>query len=117
MGKFFVLKEMADFQCKNKKCIPLWQICNGYDECGDGSDENNHTLCRRWPTTCASNQFKCTNDKCIDLTKVCDHFDDCGDLSDEKGCHQGVCNRETKGGCQHNCSTIGEGSYICICPR
>lgn len=22
------------FQCTNKRCIPLWQICNGFDECG-----------------------------------------------------------------------------------
>ncbi|KAF7489353.1 hypothetical protein SSS_07649 [Sarcoptes scabiei] len=105
------------FQCHNKKCIPLWLICNGFDECGDGSDENNHTLCRKWPTLCSSNQYKCANDRCIEMSKVCDHFDDCGDLSDEKGCHQGVCDSTTKGGCQHNCSSIGSDSYICVCPR
>ena len=105
------------FQCNNKRCIPLWQICNGQDECGDGSDENNHTLCRKWPLPCLANQFKCGNEQCIAMEKVCDHNDDCGDLSDEKGCHKGVCNRETKGNCQHNCTAVGDGGYICVCPR
>lgn len=108
------------FQCRNKRCIPLWQICNGQDDCGDGSDENNHTLCRRWPLPCLASQYKCANEQCIPMEKVCDHVDDCGDLSDEKGCHKGTCNKETKGGCQHNCTSIGtpsEGGYICVCPR
>lgn len=106
------------FQCNNRKCIFLWQVCNALDDCGDGSDENNHTLCRKWPLPCREGQFKCShNHKCIDKAKVCDHNDDCGDLSDELGCHLGVCDAETKGGCAHNCTLIGEGSFICVCPR
>ena len=28
------------FLCKNKKCIPEQLKCNGFDDCGDESDEN-----------------------------------------------------------------------------
>lgn len=114
----FQCDQATKYQCNNKKCIPLWQICNGLDDCGDGSDENNHTLCKRWPLPCLSSQFKCANDKCISHEQVCDRHDDCGDLSDENGCHQGKCSKNgDKGGCQHNCTTLDKGGYICTCPR
>lgn len=116
MCQDFQCDQSRKFQCLNNKCIPLWQICNNEDDCGDGSDENNHTLCKRWPVPCFSNQFKCANDKCISHEQVCDHNDDCGDLSDEKGCHQGKCMKEDRGGCQHNCTTLPSGGYICTCP-
>ena len=27
------------FQCKNRKCISKYNLCNGKDDCGDNSDE------------------------------------------------------------------------------
>ena len=29
-----------EFQCNNGSCIPLNMTCNGYDDCGDNSDED-----------------------------------------------------------------------------
>lgn len=105
------------FQCQNNKCIPLWQLCNGNDDCGDGSDENNHQLCGKLtPLPCLATEFKCTNGKCIPRVEVCNRKDDCGDLSDERGCHEGTCDAATRGGCEHNCTTLGDANgYICTC--
>ncbi|XP_067141896.1 low-density lipoprotein receptor-related protein 2 isoform X5 [Centruroides vittatus] len=105
------------FQCKNRRCIPKWQTCNGRNDCGDGSDENDHSMCYRPPPSCKKGQFKCANGKCIELTKVCDHEDDCRDLSDEVGCNVGKCDTVTKGGCQHNCTSLKDNGYICICDK
>ena len=29
------------WKCPNEKCIPKNYVCNGEDDCGDGSDERN----------------------------------------------------------------------------
>ena len=60
------------------------------DNCGDGSDENNMTLCANRPKSCPNifSDFKCANGNCVDRSKICDLQNDCGDFSDENGCHE-----------------------------
>uniref|UniRef100_H2YAY1 EGF-like domain-containing protein n=1 Tax=Ciona savignyi TaxID=51511 RepID=H2YAY1_CIOSA len=70
------------FQCANEKCIYTSYRCNGIDDCGDNSDEDDE-LCGG---TCRSYQFQCNNGKCIYTSWKCDGDDDCGDNSDEAGC-------------------------------
>lgn len=84
----YTCNTLRRFQCNNHKCIPLYQKCDGIDNCGDGSDENNMTICSRRPRPSIFNEFRCANEKCIEAEKICNHVDDCGDNSDELGCRK-----------------------------
>jgi hypothetical protein len=58
-------------------------VCNGVDDCGDGSDETNCTT-----HGCKSDQLKCADkQQCIDMSDVCNGVVKCNDMSDEKDCH------------------------------
>ncbi|XP_044066157.1 suppressor of tumorigenicity 14 protein homolog [Siniperca chuatsi] len=66
------------FQCTNNLCINKTLQCDGWKDCGDGSDENH--------CTCTASQMKCKNGRCKPKFWECDGFDDCGDNSDEEMC-------------------------------
>merc|ERR1711970_545036 len=68
------------FSCDNGNCINASWKCDGDNDCGDMSDENN---CE---AKCRANQFTCDNKKCVPANWKCDNMDDCGDNSDEKNC-------------------------------
>ncbi|XP_007180812.1 atrial natriuretic peptide-converting enzyme isoform X2 [Balaenoptera acutorostrata] len=67
-----------NFLCASGICVPRKLLCNGYNDCGDWSDE---THCN-----CSENLFHCHTGKCLNYSLVCDGYDDCGDLSDEQNC-------------------------------
>ncbi|XP_035513490.1 suppressor of tumorigenicity 14 protein homolog [Morone saxatilis] len=66
------------FQCTNNLCINSTLQCDGWNDCGDGSDEDG--------CTCEASQMKCKNGRCKPKFWKCDGNDDCGDNTDEENC-------------------------------
>lgn len=81
----------GQFQCNNSQCIHPTSLCDGVNDCRDGSDESN---CATY--TCLNSQFKCNgNDtvppRCIPSSQVCNKINNCPLGEDEQNCPPPTC--------------------------
>uniref|UniRef100_A0AAR2LLU3 Suppressor of tumorigenicity 14 protein homolog n=1 Tax=Pygocentrus nattereri TaxID=42514 RepID=A0AAR2LLU3_PYGNA len=105
------------FQCDNDVCINPKLKCDGYDDCGDMSDEKN--------CVCEAFHVKCRNGFCKPKFWHCDGVNDCGDNTDEENCghckagevacRNGRCVPEYKKCDGHN--DCGDGTDESECPK
>lgn len=92
-----VVCEKGYFRCKNKiKCIDVGFVCDGDQDCDDGSDEQYGTdgpCVRNDKLPCdLEHNFRCDRDRCINREMVCDGIKHCHDNSDES---TALCTNET----------------------
>ncbi|XP_039628542.1 low-density lipoprotein receptor-like [Polypterus senegalus] len=73
------------FQCANERCVPYRWICDGTDDCGDGSDEL-YSSCQL--KTCSPSEFSCGGamNQCVPREWHCDSKVDCENGADELNC-------------------------------
>lgn len=77
------------FMCPSTgRPIPTDYLCDGYEDCADGADEENcgsGFQCEAYETKCAS------GGKCVNLVFRCDGLNHCPDGSDELDCETRQC--------------------------
>ncbi|CAL8343607.1 unnamed protein product [Boreogadus saida] len=103
------------FRCDNNRCVYSHELCNTVDDCGDGSDEKPENCREPTPGPCSEEQYKCGNGQCVPQQYVCDDYDDCGDQSDELGCVNGSARSCSEDLCEHNCTDVTGGGFLCSC--
>ncbi|XP_072048711.1 LOW QUALITY PROTEIN: sortilin-related receptor-like [Amphiura filiformis] len=90
--------ESYQFECRNGHCVPEYWKCDGDNDCGDWSDEQQCATTPYpyydWTTEspveeCSTFKYPCgpgASQACIWRWWVCDGEDDCGNGADEENC-------------------------------
>lgn len=77
----------GEFPCTYQKCIRIEFKCDGDNDCGDWSDEDD---CQKTVNSCSTGQFRCNSGKCIPEQFRCDKQQDCENNEDESNCDPNV---------------------------
>ncbi|CAD5123495.1 DgyrCDS11838 [Dimorphilus gyrociliatus] len=83
-----LVNDSSLFKCNNSEFIHIWAVCNGKNDCVDGSDEIGCTL------ECPSSFYSCGNGECIPFSYQCDQKEDCSNGKDESNCVLKTCDQD-----------------------
>ncbi|KAG7248657.1 hypothetical protein CRUP_030117, partial [Coryphaenoides rupestris] len=75
----FTVQCVADCSSTQFRCGDNERYCDGYSDCGDGSDEPQ--TCP--PRSCPVGKFQCQDGNCTYPADICNGHQDCADGSDE----------------------------------
>ncbi|XP_066483571.1 SCO-spondin-like [Tiliqua scincoides] len=94
-----LLCTQGQFACEVFGCVEAAFVCDGQEDCLDGSDERHcgeYSPSSGWggvplspvlpPSACSNKQFSCGSGECLALERRCDLHQDCQDRSDEANC-------------------------------
>lgn len=96
---------LHEFRCDNGACISKRFVCDNYQDCSKGEDEDNCPIIK----SCSYNSFKCRIDgTCLPMEKYCNKVDDCVDKSDEDCSFKLNLSSNTSNNCASNL-----GLFIC----
>ncbi|XP_060807225.1 prolow-density lipoprotein receptor-related protein 1 [Amyelois transitella] len=89
------------FHCGRGVCIDAQYMCDGDDDCPDGSDEDSSPTGPCANRTCSELYMQCDVNRCIPRTWVCDGLKDCVDGTDES---PAACQAASCGAAQFQCA-------------